>query len=312
MADVKILEKARTSFFQEDDLLFINQNNALRQLPANIMAEKLAGLVPEATPESAGLMTAQDRLNLNTLQEHHEGGIIPAFKLDYAGRTAAGVAADLLTYIKDLPGGATRKINLGVGNVAAFVGYWNNNDDTTVLLAGEWSALDIIGVCSDGEKIYCKLRLTNYNNNKTYESTLNASVFSPWEELAMRGELNNYLPLTGGALNGNSLTWNGNDLAGSAIVAKSLGVNGYVKYASGLIIQWGASEWVSNTQATRTITFPITFSTGSSAIATGFSIGGGIFNVTITSKTVKNMSVKIDGSAPDGSNSSCNWLAIGY
>lgn len=197
MADVKILEKARTSFFQDDDLIFINQNNALRQVPANILAEKVGGLVPEATEKAAGLMTAQDKTNLDLLKEHHDGGIIPAYKLDYAGRTAAGVAADLLTYIKDIPGGATRKINLGVGNVSAFVGYWNNNDDTTVLLAGEWSALDIIGVCRDGEKIYCKLRLTNYNNNKTYESTLNASVFTPWVEMVNRDTAAEYSAIPG-------------------------------------------------------------------------------------------------------------------
>ena len=197
MADVKILEKARTSFFQDDDLIFINQNNALRQVPAKIMAEKVGGLVPAATPELAGLMTAQDKTNLDLLKEHHDGGITPAYKLDYAGRTAAGVAADLLRYIKDIPGGATRKINLGVGNVSAFVGYWNNNDDTTVLLAGEWSALDIIGVCRDGENLYCKLRLTNYNNNRTYESILNASVFTPWVEMVNRDTAAEYSAIPG-------------------------------------------------------------------------------------------------------------------
>lgn len=51
------------------------------------------------------------------------------------------------------------------------------------------------------------------------------------------------------------LKWNSNDLAGSAIVAKSLGANGYVKYASGLIIQWG------KTQTDRAyFAFPIGFS----------------------------------------------------
>ena len=55
----------------------------------------------------------------------------------------------------------------------------------------------------------------------------------------------NYLPLTGGALNGNSLTWNGNDLAGSAIEAKSLSNNGYVRYASGLVIQWFSSTEIT-------------------------------------------------------------------
>jgi hypothetical protein len=52
------------------------------------------------------------------------------------------------------------------------------------------------------------------------------------------------------------LTWNGNDLAGSAIVAKSLSANGYVKYASGLIIQWGTTQITS---IPHTINFPIPF-----------------------------------------------------
>ena len=38
------------------------------------------------------------------------------------------------------------------------------------------------------------------------------------------------------------LTWGDNDLAGSAIVANSLAANGYVKYASGLIIAWYTSS----------------------------------------------------------------------
>lgn len=197
MADVKILEKARTSFFQDDDLIFINQNNALRQVPARIMAEKVGGLVPVATQDAAGLMTAQDKETLDKLNSRHIDGIIPAYKLDYTGRTAAGVAADLLTYIEQIPGGGTRKLNIGVGNISAFVGYWNSNDDTTVLLAGEWSALDIIGVCRDNEKIYAKLRLTNYNNNKTYESILKASIFSPWVEMVNSESVAKYGAIAG-------------------------------------------------------------------------------------------------------------------
>lgn len=57
-----------------------------------------------------------------------------------------------------------------------------------------------------------------------------------------KGEPNTYNYLQGSP--DGRLTWGsgginvGNDLAGAAIVAKSLGTNGYVKYASGLIIQW--------------------------------------------------------------------------
>lgn len=54
-----------------------------------------------------------------------------------------------------------------------------------------------------------------------------------------------------------SLLWNGADLGNSAIVAKSLDDIGYIKYASGLTIQWG---YVDITNASRTtVTFPINF-----------------------------------------------------
>ena len=38
------------------------------------------------------------------------------------------------------------------------------------------------------------------------------------------------------------LSWANNDLAGSAIVAKSINKNGYIEFASGLIIQWFRSS----------------------------------------------------------------------
>lgn len=58
-----------------------------------------------------------------------------------------------------------------------------------------------------------------------------------------------------------ALTWEDNDLAGSAIVAKSLGVSGYVKYASGLAIQWAQLHGITfNSEGIYTYTFPISFS----------------------------------------------------
>jgi hypothetical protein len=50
------------------------------------------------------------------------------------------------------------------------------------------------------------------------------------------------------------------DLGGSAIVAKALGTTGYIKYANGLIIQWGESTNVA------TVQFPITFPTACSQV----------------------------------------------
>lgn len=42
--------------------------------------------------------------------------------------------------------------------------------------------------------------------------------------------------------NNGNLTWCGNSIDKSAVVAESLGANGYRKYASGLIVQWGATK----------------------------------------------------------------------
>lgn len=73
----------------------------------------------------------------------------------------------------------------------------------------------------------------------------------------------------------------GNDLAGSAIVAKSLGTNGYIKYASGLIIQWGTFTSRTAT-AVHTVTFPIAFPTKVFGICptAGFNVTAiGDFNV---------------------------------
>ena len=63
-----------------------------------------------------------------------------------------------------------------------------------------------------------------------------------------------------------TLTWNGNSLDKSAVVAESLGVNGYRKYASGMIEQWGTlckfdSGDAINTWLSKPL--PISFTEGS-------------------------------------------------
>lgn len=181
MADVKILEKARTTMFQEDDHFFINQNNALRQISAKLVTEAVAGIVPESTDEKAGLMAAQDKKDLALLKEHHNEGILLTKTADYTGQTAVAIGNLLLNYIKTLPTGCTVKMFLNVGNVGAFVQYWNNIDDVTKMITGEWSTLDIIGIHNKDGAAYAKLILTNYN--KAYESILKNDDFSAWIDL---------------------------------------------------------------------------------------------------------------------------------
>lgn len=71
------------------------------------------------------------------------------------------------------------------------------------------------------------------------------------------------------ALTGNhdgSLTWNNNDLGGSAIVAKSLGTTGYTKRADGLIEQWGQTTAPATVSENVPVTFPITFPNAVSSV----------------------------------------------
>lgn len=63
-----------------------------------------------------------------------------------------------------------------------------------------------------------------------------------------------------------TLTWNKNDLGGSAIVAKSLSTTGYSKRADGLIEQWGQTTAPATISDKVPVTFPITFPTAVSSV----------------------------------------------
>ena len=104
-----------------------------------------------------------------------------------------------------------------------------------------------------------------------------------------------------------SLIWNFNDLAGAAIQVKSLGTNSYIKYASGLIVQWGANT-LAETNAT--ITFPISF-TNDVSISVMPEYGHTLneYTLRITMRSTSAFSVQKYG----GDNGSgLTYIAIGY
>lgn len=85
-----------------------------------------------------------------------------------------------------------------------------------------------------------------------------ANVLSFWEE-----DIGNYQIACGS--NGDTYTRTYNTTLASwfswrqqeAIVAKSLGANGYIKYASGLIVQWGDGAYIGTSKTN--VIFPISF-----------------------------------------------------
>lgn len=110
------------------------------------------------------------------------------------------------------------------------------------------------------------------------------------------------------------LTWAGNDLGGASIVAKSLGTNGYIKYASGLTIQWGyvapSSAMVDNVA----VSFPISFlnacvgvyeqSIGTNPDADGAMVWRQINSVTTSGFKFSRMGTMVETGK--------YWFAIGY
>ncbi|WP_297966686.1 phage tail protein [uncultured Anaerovibrio sp.] len=126
---------------------------------------------------------------------------------------------------------------------------------------------------------------------------------------ASKHDLLSFLPLTGGgALTGQALTWNGDDLGESAIVAKSMGsINGYVKNASGELRQWGITGGV-NVGDTRVVTFPVSFySITTFGLSIGPANGTDSDAYTISDVTKDGFSVTAKKYIPYG----IKWLAIG-
>lgn len=111
-----------------------------------------------------------------------------------------------------------------------------------------------------------------------------------------------------------ALTWGSNDLGGSAIVAKSLDTNGYIKYASGLVMQWGTATNLPASQDVVPVTFPITFpnGVGSVVITSAGSYGNQLGFSWGQVKDITTSGFKLSTAASDVDSQGKNWFAIGY
>jgi hypothetical protein len=99
------------------------------------------------------------------------------------------------------------------------------------------------------------------------------------------------------------------DISGSAIVSKSLASDGYVKRASGEIIQWCGGQ-IAPGATEGSVTFPISFTTTARVSVT--TISGASINV-----AVKNNSVTLSGLTAQSSTTSSGYIyfhviAVGY
>ena len=125
-----------------------------------------------------------------------------------------------------------------------------------------------------------------------------------------------------GNVNG-TLAWNNNDLGGSAIIAKSLGATGYIKYASGLLLQWGDAGSVESVAEVGTCMyniFPLSFITNYRIVACTQStlsqiLGDSTFSINYLpdiSTLSKVYFKKADKLGNFSSSGGYLWFAIGY
>ena len=111
------------------------------------------------------------------------------------------------------------------------------------------------------------------------------------------------IALRGSAKN-DTLDWGSCDLAGTAIVSKFLAPSGYIKYKSGLVLQWG-STYLSTGTSTYTVTLPITLTTFLNAQVTTSAISQ---KFTITSGT---SNFKVTFASNPSSSSDMYWFVVG-
>ena len=140
--------------------------------------------------------------------------------------------------------------------------------------------------------------------------------------ISLRGSNNNSAPgtvviqaTTGGVNFSNivlspngSLSLKGYDLGGSAIVAKSLGANGYIKYASGLIIQWGEKTPSSDSTSIQ-IDYHVTFTAAARCVVSPRSnTPSTVGSFSIGTFSLSSFTAYWTATGKVG----FNWIAIGY
>ncbi len=136
---------------------------------------------------------------------------------------------------------------------------------------------------SDGSKVYASIDVGTDKNGTTYTSAPNPPSNSNGTAIVTTSWVNN---------------------AGAVVKSKSLADNGYIKFSSGLIIQWGLAL---NGNLT---TFPTPFTSATSwAITTGYCGAGSTDKMWGQIHDRKNTS--FDWVAADSSEQ-MYWIAIGY
>jgi hypothetical protein len=94
-----------------------------------------------------------------------------------------------------------------------------------------------------------------------------------------------------------------------AIAAKSLGINGYIKYSSGLIMQWGHAEKSSG--ITWGTTFNMNVSFVSDYIVTGCNSTGTTGSINVNKNNLSSFITYVDSNIQTPI-TALNWFAIGY
>lgn len=170
-------------------------------------------------------------------------------------------------------------------------------------------------------------RITAIGSNNQYNVAINGKIYENIKGLplfsfnlndmvyclAPQGNLNQLRIILGLGKPGLKI----GDCEVDAIESISLTSNGYVKYKSGLIIQWGEQRWArTNSNVTKDVSLNIAFSTSNySVTATLYESSENGYHITTTALFSKNETQFRLGCFVVNVSSYCSgfdWIAIGY
>lgn len=254
-----------------------------------------------ATQSADGLMSSTDKTNLDNIELNYR-----------QPSTAYTVGA--IAYHTALPAGyyleCTTEGITSSGTISPSSTLDATVSDGTVV----WvirnisdSALTTKGYCSDANSITQGIYYVNGSSINT-PATANGSLINLKSAYETQFYIQNYSH--GGKMwvRQRGEGWSGwQNIGDSAVVAKSLGINGYIKYASGLIVQYGYFR--TDEGGKHTVDFPISFTTTNYSVS-GAAIGSATdVNFSVDYQLASSLIMQTNYTI---ANIPCRWIAIGY
>ena len=194
-------------------------------------------------------------------------------------------------------------------------GFWQTNSATTgegwPQTTNTWYHLLSSTHSNTGNYYAMQFAGNFFNSNDIYYRSTNGSGTTPWNKMWHSGNDGSGSGLDADLLDGKH--WSDIksyiDANAGSIVAQSLGTNGYVKFNTGLMIQWGTGS-VYGSNRPQTKNFPFPFPNAAFVIRVGTDGSG--WSATVQGNVINRLQYSVAYWNHGASSISYSFIAIGY